>query len=61
MAGKFLPRYVFLVSALILVVLGTMLSIFYGQYQWLASGIVSSSVGQHDISLSGRQERKCTA
>jgi len=61
MAGKFLPRYVVLVSALILVVLGTMLSIFYGQYQWLASGIVSSSVGQHDISLSASFERQARA
>jgi diguanylate cyclase (GGDEF)-like protein/PAS domain S-box-containing protein len=61
MAGKFLPRYVVLVSALILVVLGTMLSIFYSQYQWLASGIVSSSVGQHDISLSASFERQARA
>jgi len=44
MTGKVLPRYVILVSTLALVVIGIMLSIFYGQYRWLASGIVSSSV-----------------
>ena len=58
MIGKVLPRYIFLVSTLTLVVIGVMLSIFYGQYRWLASGIVSSSVGQHDISLSANFERQ---
>ena len=58
MTGKVLPRYVFLVSTLTLVVIGIMLSIFYGQYRWLASGIVSSSVEQHDVSLSASFERQ---
>ena len=58
MTGKVLPRYVFLVSTLTLVVIGIMLSIFYGQYRRLASGIVSSSVGQHDVSLSANFERQ---
>jgi diguanylate cyclase (GGDEF)-like protein/PAS domain S-box-containing protein len=35
-----------------------MLSIFYGQYRWLASGIVSSSVEQHDVSESASFERQ---
>lgn len=60
MAGRFLPRYVFLVSTLTLVVVGLMLSIFYAQYQWLASSIVSSSVGQHDISLSASFDRRAS-
>ena len=58
MTSKILPRYVFLVSTLILVVIGIMLSIFYSQYRWLASGIVSSSVGQYDVSLSANFERQ---
>ena len=58
MTGKVLPRYVILVSTLALVVIGIMLSIFYGQYRWLASGIVSSSVEQHNISLSASFERR---
>jgi diguanylate cyclase (GGDEF)-like protein/PAS domain S-box-containing protein len=49
---------VILVSTLALVVIGIMLSIFYGQYRWLASGIVSSSVEQHYISLSASFERR---
>lgn len=58
MTGRVLPRYVILVSTLILVVIGIMLSIFYGQYRWLASGIVSSSVEQHDVSESASFERQ---
>ena len=58
MTGKILPRYVILVSTLTLVVIGIMLSIFYGQYRWLASGIVSSSVEQHELSLNASFERQ---
>ena len=58
MTGRVLPRYVILVSTLTLVVIGSMLVIFYGQYRWLASGIVSSSVEQHYVSLSGSFERR---
>jgi diguanylate cyclase (GGDEF)-like protein/PAS domain S-box-containing protein len=49
---------VILVSTLTLVVIGSMLVIFNGQYRWLASGIVSSSVEQHYVSLSGSFERR---
>ena len=58
MTGRVLPRYVILISTLILVVIGSMLVIFYGQYRWLASGIVSSSVEQHDVSESASFERQ---
>jgi len=58
MTGRVLPRYVILVSTLTLVVIGIMLSIFYGQYRWLASGIVSSSVEQHELSLNASFERQ---
>ena len=50
-----------LVSTLTLVVIGSMLVIFNGQYRWLASGIVSSSVEQHYVSLSGSFERRARA
>lgn len=36
---------------LAVVVVGVMLSMFYGQYQWLANGIVDTGVEQHDRSL----------
>jgi diguanylate cyclase (GGDEF)-like protein/PAS domain S-box-containing protein len=49
---------VILVSTLALVVIGSMLFIFYGQYRWLAAGIVSSSVEQHHVSLRDSFERQ---
>ncbi len=58
MAGRILPRYLILVSTLTLVGIGIMLSIFYGQYRWLTSGIVASSVEQHDESLAASFERR---
>ncbi len=58
MAGRILPRYLILVSTLTLVGIGIMLSIFYGQYRWLTSGIVASSVEQHEESLSASFERR---
>lgn len=58
MTGRVLPRYVILVATLTLVVVGSMLFIFYGQYRWLANGIVSSSVEQHYVSLRGSFERR---
>lgn len=58
MLRKILPRYVILVTTLSVVVIGLMLSIFYGQYRWLVAGIVGASVGQHDTSLSASFERR---
>jgi|GEM_PF-623837 len=58
MAGRILPRYLILVSTLTLVGIGIMLSIFYGQYRWLTSGIVASSVEQHGESLAASFERR---
>ncbi|RLA33785.1 MAG: hypothetical protein DRR11_04685 [Gammaproteobacteria bacterium] len=58
MASKILPRYLILVSILTVVVIGLMLSIFYGQYRWLTAGIVGASVEQHDNSLAASFERR---
>jgi PAS domain S-box-containing protein len=58
MAGRVLPRYLILVSTLTLVGIGFMLTIFYGQYRWLTSGIVASSVEQHGDSLAESFERQ---
>ena len=58
MAGKVLPRYLILVSALTVLGIGIMLTIFYGQYRWLTSGIVASSVEQHGTSLANSFERR---
>jgi len=58
MARRILPRYLILVAILTTVVIGLMLSIFYGQYRWLTAGIVGASVGQHDTSLAASFERR---
>lgn len=58
MTGRILPKYLILMSTLTLVGIGSMLSIFYGQYQWLTSGIVATSVKQHEVSLTASFERQ---
>lgn len=58
MTGRILPRYLILAATLSLVVVGIMLSIFYGQYQWLAGGIVGTSVDEHNASLAASFERR---
>ena len=58
MASKILPRYMLLASALAIVVIGVMLSMFYGQYRWLANSIVETGVKQHEASLSASFERR---
>jgi diguanylate cyclase (GGDEF)-like protein/PAS domain S-box-containing protein len=58
MARRILPRYLILASTLALVVVGIMLTMFYGQYRWLADGIVDVSVREHDASLEASFERR---
>ncbi|HLU07338.1 MAG TPA: EAL domain-containing protein [Woeseiaceae bacterium] len=53
-----MPRYLILASTLALVVVGIMLTMFYGQYRWLADGIVDASVREHDLSLEASFERR---
>ena len=58
MAGRILSRYLILVSTIALIGIGVILSIFYGQYRWVTSGIVASSVAEHGESLAGSFERR---
>ena len=58
MSSKILPRYLLLASTLAIVVVGIMLSMFYGQYRWLANSIVETSVEQHDVILAASYERR---
>ena len=58
MSSRIRPIYVVLVATLIVVVTGLMLSIFYGQYRFLTSQIVTSSVEQHDTALAASFERR---
>jgi len=61
MSSKILPRYLLLASTLAIVVVGIMLSMFYGQYRWLANSIVATSVEQHDVILAASYERRARA
>ena len=58
MASRVFPRYLILVPVLTLVGIAVILFIFYGQYRWLTSGIVTSSVEQHGDSLAASFERR---
>ncbi len=61
MTGRILPRYLLLASTLSLIVVGIMLSMFYGQYRWLARGMMDASVAQHDASLAASFEGRARA
>ena len=50
-----------LAATLTLVVVGLMLSLFYGQYRWLATDIVASSMEEHNAILEGRFEGRARA
>ncbi len=51
MIGKKIPRYLRMGLTLGIAVGVIMLSMFYGQYRWLASEIVTASAEQHDAFL----------
>ncbi len=61
MTGRVLPRFLILATALTLVVVSLMLSLFYGQYRWLANDIVTSSVEEYDTILEGSFEARARA
>jgi len=61
MIGRVLPRYFILAAALALVVVGLMLSLFYGQYRSLAADIVTSSVEEHGAILQRSFEGRARA
>jgi diguanylate cyclase (GGDEF)-like protein/PAS domain S-box-containing protein len=61
MAKGILPRYLLLVSTLVVVVVGILMSMFYGQYRWLAGSIVDSSVEQHTATLHADFNRRAVS
>ena len=61
MIGRVLPRYLLLAAALTLVVVGLMLSLFYGQYRWLASEVVARSTEEHSAILERNFETRARA
>lgn len=60
MTGKILPRYLIIALTLAAVVIAILLSIFYGQYRWLAGELVATGVEHHETSLMRSFERRAT-
>jgi diguanylate cyclase (GGDEF)-like protein/PAS domain S-box-containing protein len=61
MIGTRIPRFPLYAMALGVIVAGIMLSMFYGQYRWLANQIVSTSHEEHRALLEASFERRMRA
>lgn len=61
MTGNKIPRYFVYILVLGVAVAGIMLSMFYGQYRWLASEITTTSAAEHDEFLRSSYERRVRA
>ncbi len=61
MVGRRFPRFLVVVVALGIAVSAVMLSIFYGQYRWLADQISTTSSAEHYAFLQGSYERRARA
>ena len=61
MTGRRIPRFLLYATALGIVVTGIMLSLFFGQYHWLANQIVTTSFEEHRTLLEASFERRMRA
>ena len=61
MIGSKIPRYLLYVLILGAAVAFIMLSMFYGQYRWLADEITTASAAQHEAFLRASYERRVRA
>ena len=61
MIGNRIPRSLLYATALGAVVAIVMLSLFYGQYRWLAGEIVAASYEEHRVLLQASYERRARA
>jgi len=61
MIGNRIPRFLLYATTLGVIVAAIMLSMFYGQYRWLANQIVSTSYGEHRALLEASFERRMRA
>ena len=61
MIGNRIPRFLLYATVLAAVVAVVMLTLFYGQYRWLARQIVSASYQEHRVLLQGSYERRARA
>ncbi len=61
MIGNRTPRLLLLALALSVAVAGIMLTVFYGQYRWLANEIITTSSGRYDQTAAASFERRARA
>jgi len=61
MIGIRIPRFILYTTVLGTVVAAILLSMFYGQYRWLAKEIMSTSYEEHRTQLEASFERRTTA
>ena len=61
MIGSRIPRFLLYATTLGVIVAAIMLSMFYGQYRWLANQIVSTSYSEHRALLEASFERRMRA
>jgi len=61
MTGSTVPKYLVLTAALALTVVGVMLSVFYGQYRWLAGNLVTTSAQLYEEGQAASFERQARA
>lgn len=58
MTGRELPRYLLFAITTGVAVMVIILSMFYGQYRWLADEIIATSSAEHDMFLEASYERR---
>ena len=58
MIGREIPRYLLFAITTGVAVMVIILSMFYGQYRWLAGEIIATSSVEHDIVLKASYERR---
>ena len=58
MTGSIIPKYLLLTAALAMTVVGIMISVFYGQYRWLAVNLVTSSAELYEAGQAASFERQ---
>jgi hypothetical protein len=61
MTASNIPRYLILTAILAIVVVGVMVSVFFGQYRWLAERLVTSGATQYEIGQAEEFERRASS
>jgi len=56
-----IPRYLLLTAILAIAVVGIMVSVFFGQYRWLAERLVTSAAAQYEVGQADKFERRASS